>query len=81
MHRFRRILVRWDKKPEHDVAFLHFTCTLIHGRIAGLFGEALRPTLVMREEGRPSSRLPRWERKESAGLNAYLRPQSVFSQM
>jgi transposase len=24
MNRFRRILVRWDKKPEHSLAFLHF---------------------------------------------------------
>jgi transposase len=38
MHRFRRILVRWDKKPEHYLAFLHFACALIAFRAAGLFG-------------------------------------------
>ena len=38
MHRFRRLLVRWDKKPEHYLAFLHFACALIAFRAAGLFG-------------------------------------------
>lgn len=38
MNRFRRILVRWDKKPEHYIAFLHFACALIAFRAAGLFG-------------------------------------------
>lgn len=38
MHRFRRILVRWEKKPEHYLAFLHFACALITFRAAGLFG-------------------------------------------
>jgi putative transposase len=38
MNRFRRILVRWDKQPEHDLAFLHFACALIAFRAAGLFG-------------------------------------------
>ena len=38
LNRFRRILVRWDKKPEHYLAFLHFACALIACRAAGLFG-------------------------------------------
>jgi putative transposase len=38
MNRFRRILVRWDKKPENYMAFLHFACALITFRAAGLFG-------------------------------------------
>jgi putative transposase len=38
MNRFRRILVRWDKKPAHYLAFLHFACALIAFRAAGLFG-------------------------------------------
>lgn len=38
MNRFRRILVRWDKKSEHYIAFLHFACALIAFRAAGLFG-------------------------------------------
>jgi transposase len=45
MNRFRRILVRWDKKPEHYLAFLHFACALIAFRAAGLFGSALSSTL------------------------------------
>ena len=38
MNRFRRILVRWDKKPENYLAMLHFVCALIAFRAAGLFG-------------------------------------------
>ncbi len=38
MNRFRRILVRWDKKAENYLAFLHFACALIAFRAAGLFG-------------------------------------------
>ena len=38
MNRFRRILVRWEKKPEHYLAFLHFACALIAFRAAGLLG-------------------------------------------
>ena len=38
MNRFRRLLVRWDKKAENDIAFLHFACALIAFRAAGLFG-------------------------------------------
>ena len=29
MNRFRRLLVRWDKKPENYLAILHFACGLI----------------------------------------------------
>ena len=35
---FRRLLIRWDKKPENCLAFLHFACGLIAFRTAGLFG-------------------------------------------
>ncbi len=38
MNRFRRILVRWEKKAAHYLAFLHFACALIAFRAAGLFG-------------------------------------------
>ena len=38
MNRFRRILGRWEKKPQHYLAFLHFACALIAFRAAGLFG-------------------------------------------
>ncbi len=38
MNRFRHLLVRWDKKPQNYLAFLHFACGLIAFRAAGLFG-------------------------------------------
>jgi transposase len=38
MNRFRRILIRWDKKSENYLAFLHFACALVALRAAGLFG-------------------------------------------
>jgi putative transposase len=38
MNRFRRLLIRWDKKPENYLGFLHFACGLIAFRSAGLFG-------------------------------------------
>lgn len=38
MNRFRRILVRWEKKPENYLALLHFACALIAFRASGLFG-------------------------------------------
>ena len=38
LNRLRRILVRWDKKPENYIAFVHFACALIAFRAAGLFG-------------------------------------------
>lgn len=37
MNRFRRILVRWEKKAEHYLALLHLVCGLITWRAAGLF--------------------------------------------
>ncbi len=36
MNRFRRLLVRWEKKPENYLAFLHFACGLIAFRATGL---------------------------------------------
>ncbi len=38
MNRFRRLLIRWDKKPANYLAFLYFACGLIAFRAAGLFG-------------------------------------------
>ena len=38
MNRFRRLLVRWDKKPENYRAFLPIACGPIAFRAAGLFG-------------------------------------------
>lgn len=38
LNRFRRLLVRWEKKPQNYLAFLHFACSLIAFRATGLFG-------------------------------------------
>ena len=38
MNRFRRILIRWEKKPENYVGMLHLACGVIAFRCAGLFG-------------------------------------------
>jgi putative transposase len=38
MNRFRRLLIRWEKKPENYLALLHFACGLIAFRAAGLLG-------------------------------------------
>ena len=38
MNRFRRIVIRWDKKADNSLAFLHFAGALIAFRAAGLFG-------------------------------------------
>src|SRR5689334_6731927 len=38
MNRFRRLLIRWEKKVENYIAMLHFACAWITHRVAGLFG-------------------------------------------
>jgi transposase len=38
LNRFRRLLIRWDKKAENYLGFLHFACALLAFRAAGLFG-------------------------------------------
>ena len=38
MNRFRRILTRWEKKPENYLALLHLVCAVITFRCSGLFG-------------------------------------------
>ena len=38
LNRFRRVLIRWDKKGENYLSFLHFACALIAFRASGLFG-------------------------------------------
>ncbi|MGH2411467.1 MAG: IS5 family transposase [Chloroflexota bacterium] len=38
LNRFRRLLVRWDKKAQNYLAFLHFACGMVAYRAAGLFG-------------------------------------------
>ena len=38
MNRFRRILIRWEKKVENYFGMLHFDCAWITYRSAGLLG-------------------------------------------
>jgi transposase len=38
MNRFRRILIRWEKKPQNYFALVHFVCAIITFRCYGLFG-------------------------------------------
>lgn len=38
MNRFRRILVRWEKRPENYLGLLHLVCALLTYRAAGLLG-------------------------------------------
>ncbi len=38
MNRFRRILIRWDKRAANYIGFLHFACALVALRAAGLLG-------------------------------------------
>jgi putative transposase len=38
MNRCRRLLIRWEKKVENDLALLHFACAWITFRAAELFG-------------------------------------------
>src|SRR5512135_2696183 len=38
MNRFRRLLIRWEKKPENYLAMLHFACAWITYQQTGIFG-------------------------------------------
>jgi transposase len=38
MNRFRRILIRWEKKPENYLGMLHFACGRISYTASGLLG-------------------------------------------
>jgi len=38
LHRFRRLLVRWEKKVNNYLAFLHFACAWIAFRAAKVIG-------------------------------------------
>lgn len=38
LNRFRRILIRWEKKPENYLALLHLACAWITCRAADLLG-------------------------------------------
>lgn len=37
MNRFRRVLIRWEKKPENYIAVLHLSLACIAFRASGLF--------------------------------------------
>ncbi len=38
LNRFRRLLIRWEKKVDNYVAMLHFACAWITFRAAGVLG-------------------------------------------
>jgi transposase len=38
MNRFRRVLIRWDKKVQNYLAFLHLACAYITYKQSGLLG-------------------------------------------
>lgn len=38
LNRFRRLLVRWEKRVDRYLAFLHFACAIIVWRATGVFG-------------------------------------------
>jgi putative transposase len=38
LNRFRKILIRWEKKPENYIAFLCLACAIITFRASRLFG-------------------------------------------
>jgi transposase len=38
LNKFRRILVRWEKKAENYAAMLHLACAVITFRLAGVLG-------------------------------------------
>jgi transposase len=38
MNRFRRLLIRWEKKADNYLALLHFACAWISFRAAGVLG-------------------------------------------
>jgi len=38
MHRFRRVLIRWDKNVCNDLGFLHVACAYITYKQSGLLG-------------------------------------------
>lgn len=37
-NRFRRILIRWEKKPQNYLAMLHIACAYLVYRVAGVLG-------------------------------------------
>ena len=37
-NRFRRILIRWEKKPQNYLAMLHLACAYLAYRLAGILG-------------------------------------------
>jgi len=38
MNRFRALLIRWEKKLDNYLAFLHFACAWITCRATAVFG-------------------------------------------
>jgi putative transposase len=46
MNRFRRLLIRWEKKVENYLAMVHLACAFICFRAAGIFGQTRRLCLI-----------------------------------
>ena len=42
LNRFRRILIRWEKRADTYLAMLHLACALLTWRAAGLFAQTER---------------------------------------
>lgn len=57
MNRFRRLLIRWEKKVENYVAFLHLACAWIAFRAAGVI-EPFAPTHP--RQARMNDSTPKW---------------------
>jgi hypothetical protein len=55
MNRFRRVLIRWEKKVENYVALLHFARAWITFRATGVFGSKRRSQAVPSQH-QPGSR-------------------------
>lgn len=47
MNRFRRLLIRWEKKVENYVGLLHFSCAWIAFRAAGVIAPAVHTNQVV----------------------------------
>jgi putative transposase len=70
MNRFRRLLIRWEKKPENYLAMLHLACALITFRAAGLPGLALNRAAEAAGGGGAGRRSRRARLRSDPGMTA-----------
>jgi hypothetical protein len=72
MNRFRRVLIRWEKKVENYFGMLHFVCTWITYRSCGLrIRHADRTVLVRRIPRSPCRRKQPGRRSITLGRNIF----------